>query len=133
MPAAGAYQRFFKRGSRKALTLSRISLGFCLEIERDVIKSFRAGAGSMSPVPIRLPRTEAALVGKRLDAKLIESACGAISAELTPRKSAAWRKKMASNLLRTFLTEVSEAEERKVRVPEDIPSEERNGPRRLNG
>lgn len=74
-----------------------------------MIKSFHAGAGSMSPVPIRLPRTEAALVGKRLDAKLIESACGAISAELTPRKSAAWRKKMASNLLRTFLTDVSEA------------------------
>ena len=133
VPAAGAYQRFFKRGSRKALTLSRISLGFCLEIERDVIKSFHAGSGSMSPVPIRLPRTEAALVGKRLDAKLIESACGAISAELTPRKSAAWRKKMASNLLRTFLTDVSEAEAGKVRVPEDIPSEERNGPRRLNG
>ena len=133
VPAAGVYQKFFKRGSRRALTLSRISLGFCMEADRGVIKSFRAGAGSMSPVPIRLPRTEGALEGRRLDEELIENACSVIAAELTPRKSAAWRKKMAANLLRTFLREAAEAEAGKAGIPEDIPREEREGPRRLNG
>ena len=133
VPSPGTYQRFFKRGSRKALTLSRISLGFCLEAEGDLIKSFRAGAGSMSPVPIRLPKTEAALEGGMLGAELIEKGCAAISEELTPRKSAAWRKKMAANLLRSFLLEVQAAEARRVRLPDDIPGEERSGPRRLKG
>ncbi|MDO5115607.1 MAG: FAD binding domain-containing protein [Synergistaceae bacterium] len=131
-PPAGSYQKFFKRGSRRALTLSRISLGFCLEVEENVIKSFRAGAGSMSPVPIRLPKTEAAIEGKRLDETLIESAALAVSEELTPRKSAAWRKKMASNMLRTFLREVAEAEARKAKI-EEIPDNEREGPKRLKG
>ena len=133
VPAAGVYQKFFKRGSRRALTLSRISLGFCLEADRSVIKTFRAGAGSMSPVPIRLPRTEGALAGRRLDEEVIDNACSVIAEELTPRKSAAWRKKMAANLLRTFLRETAEAEAGKAAASKDISREEREGPRLLNG
>ncbi|MPN08719.1 hypothetical protein SDC9_156004 [bioreactor metagenome] len=87
----------------------------------------------MSPVPIRLPKTEAALEGGMLGEELIEKGCAAISEELTPRKSAAWRKKMAANLLRSFLLEVQAAEARRVRLPDDIPGEERSGPRRLKG
>lgn len=109
VPAEGALQFYFKRGSRAALTLARITLGFVLEKDEDgVVKSFRAAAGSMSPVPVRLPLTEAAVIGNYLDAELIEEACRVIASELNPRKSPAWRKKMASNVLRRFLTEAAE-------------------------
>ena len=40
---------------------------------------------------------------------------------------------MAANLLRGFLLEVQAAEVRRVRLPDDIPGEERSGPRRLKG
>ncbi|MCQ4765575.1 hypothetical protein [Cloacibacillus evryensis] len=40
---------------------------------------------------------------------------------------------MAANLLRSFLLEVQAAEARRVRLPDDIPGEERRGPRRLKG
>ncbi len=104
VPKPGTIQKFCKRGSRKALTLSRISLGFCMLLDEDgYVVKFTAGAGSMSPVPIRLPKTEAFMFGKHLDEDLIDEACRTMHDEVNPRKSAAWRKKMASNLLRTFL------------------------------
>ena len=110
IPARGAFQGYFKRGSRNALTLARATLGFVLELDEEgIVRSFRAGAGSMSPTPIRLPKTEAALEGKTLDEALIKEAASAIYDELSPRKSSAWRKKMATNILRRFLKEALDA------------------------
>ncbi|MEG1603631.1 MAG: FAD binding domain-containing protein [Cloacibacillus sp.] len=117
-PESGTIQKFCKRGSRKALTLSRISLGFCMALDDDgFVTKFRAGAGSMSPVPIRLPKTEAALFGKELTAELIDEAARTVYDEVNPRKSASWRKKMAANLLASFLKEALAKE----------PGEEPNG------
>ena len=106
VPGEGSVQKFYKRGSRKALTLSRISLGFYAEIEKNVIWEFRAAAGSMSPIPIRLPRLEEAVRGKRLTPELIDEAAEAVYNEVTPRKSSEWRKTMAANLVRRFLEEL---------------------------
>ena len=105
VPAPNAVQKFYKRGSRKALTLSRISLGLYAEVESGIIWEFRAGAGSMSPTPIRLPRLEAVLKGKRLTADLIAEAAQTAADEVNPRKSSLWRKNMTANLVRRFLEE----------------------------
>lgn len=99
-------QKFYKRGSRKTLTLSRISLGFYAEIENGVIWEFRAAAGSMSPIPIRLKELESALKIKRLTEELVIEAAKVAYNEVNPRKSPEWRKTMTSNLVTSFLKEL---------------------------
>lgn len=105
-PKPGSCQRFYKRGSRKALTLSRITLGIYAEITDGVIEEFRAGAGSMSPVPIRLPKLEAAVRGRKITPELAALAAETVRDEVNPRKSPAWRKAIAANLVRRFFDEL---------------------------
>ena len=106
LPREKSFQKFYKRGSRKALTLSRISLGFYAEVENGVIWEIRAAAGSMSPIPVRLKELESALRRKRLTGELIEEAAKTAYDEVNPRKSPEWRKRMTSNLVKSFLKEL---------------------------
>lgn len=105
-PKENSHQKFYKRGSRKALTLSRISLGIYAEITEGIVEEFRAGAGSMSPIPIRLPKLEAAVRGQRITPELIALAAETAENEVSPRKSPAWRKAMTANLVRRFFDEL---------------------------
>lgn len=106
VPPKTARQQFYKRGSRAALTLSRVSLALYAEIENGVITEFRAAAGSMSPTPIRLPKLEAAMKGKTLNSDVVDLAEATVREELTPRKSAAYRKAVSGNLVRAFLEDI---------------------------
>ena len=106
LPALGSRQAFFKRGSRKALTLSRVSLASYLELEQNRVRVLRFAAGSMSPIPRRLKRTEEALTGKTFDAALIERAGDLAAEEISPRKQTAYRKKITGNLVRRFFEEI---------------------------
>lgn len=106
LPAPGSRQAFFKRGSRKALTLSRVSLASYLELEQNRVRVLRFVAGSMSPIPRRLKRTEEALTGKTFDAALIERAGDLAAEEISPRKQTAYRKKITGNLVRRFFEEI---------------------------
>lgn len=107
-PKPNSSQKYYKRGSRKALTLSRITLGIYAEIRDGVIEEFRAGAGSMSPIPIRLPKLEAAVMGRKITPELVSQAAEVVREELSPRKSPAWRKAMAANLVRRFFDELQD-------------------------
>jgi carbon-monoxide dehydrogenase small subunit/xanthine dehydrogenase small subunit len=104
----GGVQKFYKRGSRAALTLSRVSLAFAAEMDGRSIRSFRAAAGSMSPTPVRLFQLESLLTGKTLDSALIDRAVETVRRELKPRKSAEYRKDLSGNLTRRFLESVKE-------------------------
>lgn len=106
VPQPGSCQVFYKRGSRKALTLSRITLGIYAEMSGGIIGEFRAGAGSMSPVPIRLPKLEAAVRGRKITPELVSLAAETVRGEVNPRKSPAWRKTIAANLVRRFFDEL---------------------------
>ncbi len=108
IPPETARQQFYKRGSRAALTLSRVSLAFYVEVDNGVITKCRAAAGSMSPTPIRLPKLEAVLTGRHLDAALVDEAVATVRAELSPRKSAQYRKALSGNLVRRFLEGILE-------------------------
>ena len=105
MPAAGSKQAFYKRGSRKALTLSRVSVAFYVHSENGKITSFRAAAGSMSPIPIRLKHLEEGLIGQPLNGALAEKAARLAEAAVNPRKSPAYRRSMTANLTRRFFEE----------------------------
>ena len=106
IPAPASRQAFFKRGSRKALTLSRVSLAAYLELERGSVKTLRFATGSMSPVPRRLKETERELIGRPLDAAFIERAASLAAAEISPRKQTAYRKRITGNLARRFFEEI---------------------------
>jgi carbon-monoxide dehydrogenase small subunit/xanthine dehydrogenase small subunit len=107
----GGLQRFYKRGSRAALSLSRASLALSARLEDGVVKEFRAAAGSMSPIPIRLRGLEATLEGQKPTSASIDRAVEATTAGLNPRKSAEYRKAVAGNLVRRFLEGLSDAAE----------------------
>ncbi len=107
LPPQGAAQAFFKRGSRAALTLSRVSLAVYAERKNGRVTLCRAAAGSMSPIPVCLPEFEAALMNEQLDAERIAAAVRALRDELKPRRSSAYRKAVAGNLARRFLEQLA--------------------------
>ena len=73
-----------------------------------MIWEIRAAAGSMSPIPLRLSGLESALKMKRLTPELAEEAAAVAYDEVNPRKSPEWRKRMTSNLVKSFLKELME-------------------------
>jgi len=103
IPAATLRQAFYKRGSRAALTLSRISVACSAVLEEGTLKDVRIAAGSMSAFPVRLSETEKSLSGKRLSAELADDAADSASREINPRKSGEFRKTVTGNLVRKFL------------------------------
>jgi carbon-monoxide dehydrogenase small subunit/xanthine dehydrogenase small subunit len=106
IPVPGSKQAFFKRGSRKALTLSRVSLSAYLDLEGDTVRLLRFAAGSMSPIPRRLRETESALTGKAFNTDFIQEASRLASEEIAPRRQTAYRKNITGNLVRRFFEEI---------------------------
>lgn len=103
LPQASLRQAFYKRGSRAALTLSRISVACSAVLEEGILKDVRIAAGSMSAFPVRLPETEELLSGKRLSGALADEAADRVSREINPRTSGEFRKTVTGNLVRKFL------------------------------
>lgn len=110
IPPTGSRQIFYKRGSRKALTLSRASLALYVHCEAGRIAQFRAAAGSMSPVPIRLQRLSAEMPGKELSPGLPDEAARIAYGDVNPRKTPLYRKTMVANLTHRFFSELLRAE-----------------------
>jgi CO/xanthine dehydrogenase FAD-binding subunit len=81
VPLAGAKGCFRKIGRRKALAVSRASLALCVVMrDEGMIDTIRLALGSCTPIPMRLPETEAYLQGKTLSEKVRETA-GRITAD----------------------------------------------------
>ncbi len=111
LPRGSLRQAFFKRGSRAALTLSRISVACSAVLEEGTLKDVRIAAGSMSAFPVRLPETEGYLSGKKLSCVLANEAADRTSREINPRTSGEFRKTVTGNLVRKFLLSLSPKEE----------------------
>ena len=105
LPEEGSIQRFYKRGSRNALTLSRVSIAFYLLCKEGRVESFRAAAGSMSPTPQRLHAMETGLTGQPVNADLSKKAARLAEDTVNPRKSPAYRKSITYNLTKRFFDE----------------------------
>jgi xanthine dehydrogenase small subunit len=98
-PAGVWRERFRKVGARRAQAIAKLSLAAVARVDGGVLRELRLAFGSMGPVPLRCRRTEAAILAGHpppLD-------------ELTPvddlRSTAAYRLRVARNLLDTFLRE----------------------------
>jgi carbon-monoxide dehydrogenase small subunit/xanthine dehydrogenase small subunit len=98
------FEAFYKRGSRRALTYSRVSLACCLEKnEEGYVCHARFAACSMSPVPHRLRGVENMLIGAKVDEKIADAVAKKAGQSVSPRKESAYRKKVTENLVRKFI------------------------------
>jgi CO/xanthine dehydrogenase FAD-binding subunit len=99
-----------KVGTRRAMAISKVALAGTALIKDGSVNEIRVAAASLAAFPTRLYRTEDALQGNVIDAGNIEAARIALLAEVLPiddiRSTAEYRKCVAANLLREFLTEL---------------------------
>jgi CO/xanthine dehydrogenase FAD-binding subunit len=107
LPPANHFARFFKFGTRPALDISAISIGIA-GVRRDgVLSQVRVAFGAVAPTPVRAPRTEAALEGRRLDRATIDAAAETAQNEVKPiddvRASAWYRRELIRNMTKRML------------------------------
>lgn len=113
VPPAGHWARFFKFGTRPALDISAISIGIAGLRSGGALTRVRVAFGAVAPTPVRSPRAEAALEGRRLDAATIAAAAAAARDEIKPiddvRASAWYRRELVHNMTRRMLEDVAQA------------------------
>ncbi len=111
VPSARHVSRFYKHGTRPALDISTISIGFAADIHDGVLQNVRVAFGAVAPTPLRATATESALEGRHLDAASIEAAAVAARDEVNPiddvRATAWYRKEMIHNMTKRMLENVA--------------------------
>jgi CO/xanthine dehydrogenase FAD-binding subunit len=103
-----------KVGTRRAMAISKVALAGTAHLSAGVVSEIRLAAASLAPFPARLYKTEAALLGRPVDSSAIREAREALMTEVKPiddiRSTAAYRSRVAANLLGEFLIELLHAE-----------------------
>ncbi|MBU1693292.1 MAG: xanthine dehydrogenase family protein subunit M [Verrucomicrobia bacterium] len=104
---AGARESFRKLGPRAAQAISKVMAAARWRVEKGAVASLALALGSVAPVPVRLFELEKWIVGRRLDAALLDEVERRASAEVRPiddiRSTAAYRKWVAGRLARALL------------------------------
>lgn len=118
LPRRFAHHRQYLRkvGTRRAMAISKVALAATALVEAGTIREIRLAAASIAAFPVRLYRTEDALLGRPITAETIRAARNAILAEALPiddiRSTAEYRRRVAANLLEEFLHELRPEEPR---------------------
>jgi CO/xanthine dehydrogenase FAD-binding subunit len=103
----GWRQYYRKVGTRKAQAISKVCFAGAARMEDDVVREVRIALGSVAPTVLRCVRTEAVLAAQRLNRTSIKAALAALAGEISPiddmRSTAAYRLRVARNLLAEFL------------------------------
>lgn len=104
---------FFKKiGKRNAQIISQVNAALYIELNKDLgIKTVRAAAGSVAPVPLRLKSLEKVLKGEKIRDFSLEDISGIISSDIKPisdvRASADYRRRVTASLIYSILEEAS--------------------------
>lgn len=103
-----AVSDFLKLGSRRYLVISFVMVAACIEADaRGCVNAARVAVGACSPVALRLPALEEALIGQTLGARLGQVVCPAHLAPLQPisdaRADALYRVEAAATLIARLL------------------------------
>jgi CO/xanthine dehydrogenase FAD-binding subunit len=102
-----ARSHFLKLGARKYLVISIAMASVVLEHEAGIVRGARIAVGSCSPVALRLPTLEEALLGQRVDARLANIAKAGHLSVLSPiddvRASAGYRLDSALTVVKRTL------------------------------
>jgi xanthine dehydrogenase small subunit len=111
---ANHYYRAFKVSKRLDEDISAVMFAVRLHVEGSRIVGARVACGGMAATPKRAGNAERALIGANLDERAgWRAACAALSEDFAPltdqRASAAYRMRVAANLLEKALLEISGA------------------------
>ncbi|MBI4237609.1 MAG: xanthine dehydrogenase family protein subunit M [Deltaproteobacteria bacterium] len=106
-PRAPRVEFFRKVGTREAQSITKVSLAACATRHAQHLTDVRLGMGSVGPMPLRCRRTEAVLQSEIVTATTIAAAQRALLEDIAPiddlRSTAAYRRRVAQNLLAEFL------------------------------
>jgi xanthine dehydrogenase small subunit len=104
--------RAYKVTKRFEQDIATVSAAFLIEIDGDAVRAARLAFGGMAPAPARARHAERALVGRPWNAASVAEAQAALARDFTPiddaRASAAYRMRVAGNLLERCLLESTE-------------------------
>jgi len=92
----------FIKVSRVAMDLAIASAATYVEVEDGVIKDVKIALGSVAPRPIRAIRCEAALIGRRVDEKVLREVASLVVNEISPIddvRGTAWYRREVSKVL----------------------------------
>ncbi len=108
-PAANSGSSFQRIGRRKGFTLSVVNAAVYLERDGDSVKEARIALGSVAPTPIRVPRAEDTIRGKKMSESLLEEAASVCMGEAKPiddvRGTAEYRRDMVGVLVKRAMRE----------------------------
>ncbi len=115
LPVAGERLRLFKMSKRRDLDISSFTAGLLLTVDAGRIRGARIAMGGVAPVVLRLPKTEAALVGEPVTEATFRRAGTIARDEIAPitdvRGSARYRRQLAENVMLKVYFETFEAED----------------------
>lgn len=105
-----------KVGARNAQAISKVCLAALGRLAKDTIQDIHLALGSVAPVPLRLEKTEAVLLGKKIEPTLFETARKTVALEIRPiddvRSTARYRAAVAGNLVVEFLEQLGAEREK---------------------
>lgn len=112
-PGLDTHQKYFKVGTRKAQAISKVVFAGLISLRDGAVGSATLALGSVAPVTLRCVETERVLEQGKLDAAGIDAAVKALGEEIAPiddiRSTGRYRKAIAKNLLRDWLTKLAKA------------------------
>jgi CO/xanthine dehydrogenase FAD-binding subunit len=104
----GWLQIWRKVGTRRAQAISKLCLAAAVDVAGNSLRDIRIALGSVAPTVVRAARAEAAIRGRALTAETIAASTDALARDISPiddvRSTAAYRLRVAQNLLEQFLT-----------------------------
>ncbi len=109
-PPAGSVQRFRKVGTREAQAISKVVVALLARVEDGRVAELRLAAGSVAPVPVRLPTVEAEVAGRPAGAETAALAGRLAAAAVDPiddvRSTARYRRFALERVVRRLLLEL---------------------------
>lgn len=111
-PCTNQYQIFRKFGTRPALDISVVSVGFTCNKKQDQLRDVKLAFGAVAATPIRAYATEKILENQKLDADVMLAAALSADREISPisdtRASEWYRRQLIQKLFTKVLYHVSE-------------------------
>ncbi len=111
IPSTNVWTKLYKVSLRRDMDISAVTFAGMIKVENGKIVSVDLAVGGVGPVVLRVPKTEAALVGKDFTRAEFFNARDILASEITPisdiRGSREFRFQVAKNLLMKFHDELS--------------------------
>ena len=113
---AGFFSYARKVGARRAQAIAKVAIAGLGRVTDGVIRDTRIALGSVAPVPLRLGKVEAALIGRECGAISPGKLRGFVAESIAPigdiRSTAEYRAAVAANLVAEFVEQLCASEQR---------------------